>query len=117
MTNARIFPRAYEMIWSSYFHINSRMISHLRVGRVLLGGDAAHIHSPAGEQGMNTGIQDMINLSWKLAYSMKGYGTPELLDTYQSDRIPMRGPYGNDRFCKPGVSRPVQPRRSPYRRY
>ncbi len=78
-----------KMSWSSYFHINSRMISRLRFGRVFLGGDSAHIHSPAGAQGMNTGIQDMINLAWKLACSANGYGSAELLDTYQADRIPV----------------------------
>jgi 2-polyprenyl-6-methoxyphenol hydroxylase-like FAD-dependent oxidoreductase len=60
------------MSWSSWFGINSRMVDRLRVGRVFLGGDSAHIHSPAGAQGMNTGIQDMINLSWKLALVIKG---------------------------------------------
>jgi 2-polyprenyl-6-methoxyphenol hydroxylase-like FAD-dependent oxidoreductase len=59
--------RFRDMNWSSWFHINSRMVARLKVGRLLLGGDAAHIHSPAGAQGMNTGIQDMINLAWKLA--------------------------------------------------
>jgi 2-polyprenyl-6-methoxyphenol hydroxylase-like FAD-dependent oxidoreductase len=78
-----------DMSWSSYFYINSRMISRLRFGRVFLGGDSAHIHSPAGAQGMNTGIQDMINLAWKLACSASGYGAAELLDTYQADRIPV----------------------------
>jgi FAD binding domain len=68
------------------------MVSRLKVGRLLLGGDAAHIHSPAGAQGMNTGIQDMINLCWKLAMAMKGKAPPSLLDTYEADRLPvMRG--------------------------
>jgi 2-polyprenyl-6-methoxyphenol hydroxylase-like FAD-dependent oxidoreductase len=72
--------------WRSRFRINSRYVSALRAGRVFLGGDAAHVHSPAGGQGMNTGIQDMINLSWKLAMVIKGQAGPALLDTYQSDR-------------------------------
>jgi hypothetical protein len=55
----------------------------------LLGGDAAHIHSPAGAQGMNTGIQDMINLGWKLALVMKGQAPATLLDTYEQDRLPV----------------------------
>jgi 2-polyprenyl-6-methoxyphenol hydroxylase-like FAD-dependent oxidoreductase len=68
------------------------MVSRLKVGRFLLGGDAAHIHSPAGARGMNTGIQDMINLSWKLAMVMNGQAPPALLDTYEADRLPvMRG--------------------------
>jgi 2-polyprenyl-6-methoxyphenol hydroxylase-like FAD-dependent oxidoreductase len=78
-----------DMSWSSWFRINSRMISQLRVGQVFLGGDSAHIHSPAGAQGMNTGMQDMINLGWKLAMVMKGQAKPELLDTYGADRLPV----------------------------
>jgi hypothetical protein len=77
------------MTWSSWFHINSRMVSHLRIGRLLLGGDAAHIHSPAGAQGMNTGIQDMINLGWKLALVQKGQAPEALLDTYEQERLPV----------------------------
>jgi len=65
------------------------MVSRLKVGRLLLGGDAAHIHSPAGAQGMNTGIQDMINLGWKLALVMKGQAAAALLDTYEQDRLPV----------------------------
>jgi len=64
------------------------MIDTLQVGRVYFGGDSAHIHSPAGAQGMNTGIQDMINLSWKLAMVIKGHADPKLLKTYSEDRIP-----------------------------
>jgi FAD binding domain len=77
------------MSWSSWFHINSRMVARLKVGRLLLGGDAAHIHSPAGAQGMNTGIQDMINLAWKLALVLKGQAPPALLDTYEQERLPV----------------------------
>jgi hypothetical protein len=65
------------------------MVDRLRVGRVFLGGDSAHIHSPAGAQGMNTGIQDMINLAWKLAFVLKRQADPKLLDTYTHDRIPV----------------------------
>jgi 2-polyprenyl-6-methoxyphenol hydroxylase-like FAD-dependent oxidoreductase len=79
----------HNMSWSSWFRINSRMVDHLQTGRVLLGGDAAHIHSPAGAQGMNTGIQDMINLGWKMAWVLKGEAQPKLLDTYSQDRIPV----------------------------
>jgi 2-polyprenyl-6-methoxyphenol hydroxylase-like FAD-dependent oxidoreductase len=81
--------RFSDLRWSSWFHINSRMVQHLRIGRVLLGGDAAHIHSPAAGQGMNTGIQDMINLSWKLALVMQGLAPEELLDTYERERLPV----------------------------
>jgi 2-polyprenyl-6-methoxyphenol hydroxylase-like FAD-dependent oxidoreductase len=89
---SHIRARFHDLTWSSWFRINSRMVSRLKVGRLLLGGDAAHIHSPAGAQGMNTGIQDMINLSWKLAMVMNGQAPPALLDTYEADRLPvMRG--------------------------
>jgi 2-polyprenyl-6-methoxyphenol hydroxylase-like FAD-dependent oxidoreductase len=75
--------------WSSYFHINSRMIDKFMHGNIFFGGDAAHIHSPAGGQGMNTGIQDMINLGWKLAMVIQGKASPELLATYDEERIPI----------------------------
>jgi 2-polyprenyl-6-methoxyphenol hydroxylase-like FAD-dependent oxidoreductase len=78
-----------DMSWSSWFRINSRMVNGLQVGKVFLGGDTAHIHSPAGAQGMNTGMQDMINLCWKLALVMKGRAKPELLETYSKERIPV----------------------------
>jgi 2-polyprenyl-6-methoxyphenol hydroxylase-like FAD-dependent oxidoreductase len=81
--------RLYNLNWSSRFRINSRHMTTLRDGRVFFGGDAAHVHSPAGGQGMNAGIQDMINLSWKLALVLNGQARPELLDTYQSDRLPV----------------------------
>ena len=79
----------YELSWSSRFRINSRHMSTLRAGRVFFGGDAAHVHSPAGGQGMNAGIQDMINLCWKLAMVENGLARPELLDTYETDRLPV----------------------------
>ena len=79
----------HDMTWSSWFRINSRMVSQLRVGRLLLGGDSAHIHSPSGAQGMNTGIQDMINLCWKLALVQEGKAPESLLDTYAEDRLPV----------------------------
>ena len=81
--------RLRDLVWSSRFRINSRHLTTLRVGSVFLGGDAAHIHSPAGGQGMNTGIQDMVNLCWKLALVLKGRGKPELLDTYEAERLPI----------------------------
>ena len=65
------------------------MVSRLRVGRLVVGGDAAHIHSPAGGQGMNTGIQDMIDLAWKLAVVMRHGASEALLDTYESERLPI----------------------------
>ncbi len=81
--------RFHDMVWSSWFHINSRMAEKMHVGRVFLGGDAAHIHSPAGAQGMNTGIQDMMDLCWKMAYVLQGKAEAKLLDTYDDDRLPV----------------------------
>ncbi|MCB8879471.1 FAD-dependent monooxygenase [Acidisoma cellulosilytica] len=75
--------------WLSVFHINERLASHYRKGRCFVAGDAAHIHSPAGGQGMNTGIQDAVNLGWKLAYVIQGRGDPDvLLDSYEAERRP-----------------------------
>ncbi|MDF5722040.1 MAG: FAD-dependent monooxygenase [Rhizonema sp. PD37] len=86
---SHIPARFHNLTWSSWFRINSRMVEHLNVGRVFLGGDTAHIHSPAGGQGMNTGIQDMVNLGWKLAFVLKGQAREKLLDTYEQDRLPV----------------------------
>jgi 2-polyprenyl-6-methoxyphenol hydroxylase-like FAD-dependent oxidoreductase len=86
---APLRARLHDPHWTSRFRINSRYVSSLRAGRVFLGGDAAHVHSPAGGQGMNTGIQDMVNLAWKLAMVVKGQAGPALLDTYQTDRHPV----------------------------
>ncbi|KWH03582.1 FAD-binding monooxygenase [Burkholderia territorii] len=78
-----------DLAWSAYFRLHSRMVDRLRHGRVFFAGDAAHVHSPAGAQGMNTGIQEALNLGWKLARVL-GAGTPErLLDTYHAERHPI----------------------------
>ncbi|HEY2823011.1 MAG TPA: FAD-dependent oxidoreductase [Candidatus Acidoferrum sp.] len=74
--------------WTSLYRVNIRMVSRYRVGRVFLAGDAAHVHSPAGGQGMNTGIQDAYSLGWKLTRVLKG-APSELLDTYQEERLPV----------------------------
>jgi 2-polyprenyl-6-methoxyphenol hydroxylase-like FAD-dependent oxidoreductase len=73
--------------WFSTYHVHHRVADHFRKGRAFLLGDAAHIHSPAGGQGMNTGIGDAVNLSWKLAAVLKHRAPPELLDTYEPERI------------------------------
>ncbi|MFJ8361694.1 FAD-dependent monooxygenase [Streptomyces sp. NPDC093984] len=75
--------------WMSRFHSDERQAPAYRVGRVFLAGDAAHVHTPAGGQGMNTGLQDAANLSWKLAAVLRGHADPALLDTYQSERHPV----------------------------
>jgi 2-polyprenyl-6-methoxyphenol hydroxylase-like FAD-dependent oxidoreductase len=76
-----------DPIWLASFRINERKVSDYRHGRVMLAGDAAHIHSPAGGQGMNTGMQDGFNLAWKLALVQNGRGQTEpLLDSYSTER-------------------------------
>ncbi|MEH2082784.1 MAG: FAD-dependent monooxygenase [Nostoc sp.] len=87
--NSHIPARLRDLTWSSRFRINSRMLHTLRERRIFFGGDAAHIHSPAGGQGMNTGIQDMIDLSWKLAMVWHGKAARELLNTYEEERLPI----------------------------
>jgi hypothetical protein len=82
--------RLRDPTWLSTFRINERLAATFRVGRCFLAGDAAHIHSPAGGQGMNTGIQDGVNLGWKLAHAVHGIGDAEgLLDSYTAERRPV----------------------------
>jgi 2-polyprenyl-6-methoxyphenol hydroxylase-like FAD-dependent oxidoreductase len=78
--------RVFDPVWLSNFLVNERKVSDYRKGHIFLAGDAAHIHSPAGGQGMNTGMQDAINLSWKLAMVVKGAAPPALLDSYSPER-------------------------------
>jgi 2-polyprenyl-6-methoxyphenol hydroxylase-like FAD-dependent oxidoreductase len=75
-----------EPRWLSYFRINYRVTRHYRHGRTLLAGDAAHVHSPVGGLGMNTGIQDAYNLGWKLALVARGRAPQSLLETYERER-------------------------------
>ncbi|MFF3319464.1 FAD-dependent monooxygenase [Streptomyces sp. NPDC003035] len=81
----------HDARWISRFHSDERQTPAYRVGRVFLAGDAAHVHSPAGGQGMNTGLQDAANLSWKLTAVLRGEAPdPEaLLDSYQAERHPV----------------------------
>jgi 2-polyprenyl-6-methoxyphenol hydroxylase-like FAD-dependent oxidoreductase len=81
--------RVFEPTWLSRFSINQRKTKHYRQGRVFLAGDAAHIHSPIGGQGMNTGIQDAFNLAWKLAMVVKKEAPASLLDSYEAEREPI----------------------------
>jgi 2-polyprenyl-6-methoxyphenol hydroxylase-like FAD-dependent oxidoreductase len=78
--------RVGEPVWASAFHIHRKLADRYRVGPVFLAGDAAHVHSPVGGQGMNTGIQDAFNLGWKLALAAQDRAAPGLLDTYESER-------------------------------
>ncbi len=70
--------------WTSLYRANMRLVSRYRVGNVFLAGDAAHVHSPAGGQGLNTGVQDAYNLGWKIAL-----GNERILDTYEAERLPV----------------------------
>jgi len=81
--------RLTEATLLSTYRVNERMAARYRVGRVLLAGDAAHVHSIAGGLGMNTGIQDAYNLGWKLARVAAGLAGPALLDTYEEERLPV----------------------------
>jgi hypothetical protein len=78
-----------ECTWFSTYRIHHRRAARFRDRRCFLLGDAAHIHSPAGAQGMNTGLQDAYNLAWKLALVVSGRARPELLDSYESERVPV----------------------------
>jgi 2-polyprenyl-6-methoxyphenol hydroxylase-like FAD-dependent oxidoreductase len=80
---------ARELLWSSFFRIHHRQVAQLRVGRIFVAGDAAHIHSPFGGQGMNTGLHDIWNLAWKLDLAAQGRASDALLDSYNAERRPV----------------------------
>ncbi len=86
--------RVGEVHWGSVYRVSNRMVERLRHGRVFLAGDAAHVHSPMGGQGLNTGVQDGHNLAWKLAARLDGSAGDErageaLLDSYDAERLPV----------------------------
>jgi 2-polyprenyl-6-methoxyphenol hydroxylase-like FAD-dependent oxidoreductase len=80
--------RVNRVAWSSTYRPSARMVERYRVGRVLLAGDAAHVHPPSGGQGLNTGVQDAYNLGWKLACVVRG-GPDSLLESYEEERLPI----------------------------
>lgn len=82
----RIGLKVDKVNWFSTYHVHHRVTDHYRKGRAILAGDAAHIHSPAGGQGMNTGIGDAINLAWKLAMVLRDEAPDSLLDSYEAER-------------------------------
>ena len=89
---ARVAGRDFgprDVYWSGRYRSESRQAVSYRNGRVFLAGDAAHTHSPAGAQGMNTGLQDAVNLGWKLGAALAGWAPGWLLDTYHSERHPV----------------------------
>lgn len=77
-----------KLNWFSTYRVHHRCVDAFSKGNVFLAGDAAHIHSPAGGQGMNTGLQDAHNLGWKMAFVLKGLANPTLLNTYNEERLP-----------------------------
>jgi len=79
---------AHEVLWASVYSMNARLADRYRAGRVLLAGDAAHVHPPTGGQGLNTSIQDAYNLGWKLAAALGG-APDTLIDTYEAERRPI----------------------------
>lgn len=80
---------ARNLIWSSYFRIHHRQVAQLRMGRMFIAGDAAHIHSPFGGQGMNTGLHDIWNLAWKLDLAVRDRASEALLESYSAERRPV----------------------------
>ena len=87
LTGGRL--RLRDPVWLTYFRLQHRHATRYRAGPVFLAGDAAHVHSPAGAQGMNTGIQDAWNLGWKLALVSHGVAAESLLDSYDAERRPV----------------------------
>ncbi|MDV9191269.1 FAD-dependent monooxygenase [Streptomyces sp. SR27] len=88
----RLSPRPARLSglrWSSVFRVSHRIVDRYGVGRVFVAGDAAHIHPPTGAQGMNTGVQDAVNLGWKLALVVRGEAGPGLLGSYDAERRPV----------------------------
>jgi 2-polyprenyl-6-methoxyphenol hydroxylase-like FAD-dependent oxidoreductase len=88
-TRSRGAFQAQYASWISPFWIHSKLANQMRDGRIFIAGDAAHIHSPAGGQGMNTGLQDAYNLAWKLALVVQGRANPNILDSYEAERYPV----------------------------
>ncbi|KAI6117271.1 FAD binding domain-containing protein [Pisolithus croceorrhizus] len=78
-----------EVMWASAFRPNIRMVNKFGAGRAFVAGDAAHVHSPSGGQGLNSGIQDAFNIAWKIALVYKGLSSASLLDTYTTERLPV----------------------------
>lgn len=81
-----IGDRDYEIVWKSVYRFHSRVVDRMRVGRVLVLGDAAHLVSPFGARGLNSGVQDAENAAWKLAYVLNGWASESLLDSYHDER-------------------------------
>lgn len=96
--------------WISRFTDMTRQAASYRRGRVLLAGDAAHVHYPAGGQGLNTGVQDAVNLGWKLAQVVKGTSPERLLDTYHAERHPVAARVLRNTMAQVALLRPLDER-------
>ncbi|SDY88195.1 3-(3-hydroxy-phenyl)propionate hydroxylase [Modestobacter sp. DSM 44400] len=81
-----IGDRSYEIVWKSVYRFQSRVVDRMRVGRVLVAGDAAHLVSPFGARGLNSGVLDAENGAWKLAFVLRGWAPESLLDSYHAER-------------------------------
>ncbi|MEU0503363.1 FAD-dependent monooxygenase [Nocardia sp. NPDC005998] len=92
--------------WVSHYGDAARQADRYRVGRVFVAGDAAHIHYPAGGQGQNLGIQDAVNLGWKLAATLRGNASDELLDTYETERHPIAARVLHNTRAQTALGRP-----------
>jgi 2-polyprenyl-6-methoxyphenol hydroxylase-like FAD-dependent oxidoreductase len=102
----------HDLTWLSRFTDMTRQAASFRAGRVLLAGDAAHVHSPAG-QGLNLGVQDAVNLGWKLAQVVKGTSPESLLDTYQAERHPIAARVLRSTMAQTALNRGAGHRRRP----
>jgi 2-polyprenyl-6-methoxyphenol hydroxylase-like FAD-dependent oxidoreductase len=89
MVDKTLSGKLYDPTWMARFRLHQRIVDSYRKGRLFVAGDAAHIHSPAGGQGMNTGIQDAANLGWKLGQVLRDEDGDELLDSYHTERHPI----------------------------
>ncbi|HEV2754741.1 MAG TPA: FAD-dependent monooxygenase [Actinomycetota bacterium] len=96
--------------WITRFTDMTRQAATYRKGRVLLAGDAAHVHSPAGGQGLNIGVQDAVNLGWKLAQVVDGTSPPSLLDTYHAERHPVAARVLQNTMAQVALMRPADAR-------
>jgi 3-(3-hydroxy-phenyl)propionate hydroxylase len=82
-----IGDRSYEVVWSSVYRFHARRVDRMRVGRVLVAGDLAHLMAPFGARGLNSGVADAENAAWKMAFVLRGWSPPGLLDSYDTERI------------------------------
>jgi 2-polyprenyl-6-methoxyphenol hydroxylase-like FAD-dependent oxidoreductase len=100
----------HDPTYISRFTDTTRQAASYRVGHVLLAGDAAHVHSPAGGQGLNIGVQDAVNLGWKLAQVVDGISPPDLLDTYHAERHPVAARVLRNTMAQTALMRPADAR-------